>query len=131
MSRWLDERGLGDRSWTAGLTSGIRVEELSEEGVHVIRAELPGVDPEKDVEISVHDGLLHLSCQRSEKQEDRDNGPFRSEFRYGRFERAVPLPAGATIEDVAATYKDGVLEVRLPLKAATQAASKVPVQRIS
>ena len=89
------------------------------------------MDPEKDVEISLHDGLLHLSCQRAEKQEERDNGSFHSEFRYGRFERAVALPAGATVEDVSATYKDGVLEVRLPLKAATQAAAKVPVQRIS
>jgi HSP20 family protein len=107
------------------LGGGIRVEELDEGDVHVVRAELPGIDSDKDVDISIHDGLLHISGERTEKHE----GSFRSEFRYGRFERALPLPAGVAAEDVAATYDDGVLEVRIPVPATAHETAKVPIRR--
>jgi HSP20 family protein len=128
MTRWLEERGMGERAW-AGLGTGIRVEELDEEGAHVIRAELPGIDPDKDVEISVHDGMLHIAGERTERKQDQESGCFRSEFRYGRFERALPLPAGASTGDVSASYKDGVLEVRVPLQEAAREAARIPVRR--
>jgi HSP20 family protein len=109
---------------------GVRVEEFSEDGTLVVRAELPGIDPDTDVEISVHDGVLHIKGERTEHQEETKKAYYRSEFRYGMFERTVPLPAGATEKDVKATYKDGVLEVRIPMKTAETAAAKVPVQRL-
>ena len=113
MTRWMEESGLGS-SLLPTFGSGIRVEEVSEEGTHVIRAELPGIDPDKDVEISVHGGMLHLQASRTEREEDRENNTYRSEFRYGSFSRSVALPPGAKEEDITATYKDGVLEVRAP-----------------
>jgi HSP20 family protein len=128
MNRWFDERGLGERL-LSGFGSGIRVEELDEGDVHVVRAELPGVDPEKDVDISIHDGLLHIRGERTERSSEKDKGSFRSEFRYGRFERMLPLPAGATTDDVAATYTDGVLEVRIPLPTAARETAKITVRR--
>lgn len=128
MNRWFDERGLGERL-LSGFGSGIRVEELDEGDVHVVRAELPGIDPERDVDISIHDGLLHIRGERTERSSERDKGSYRSEFRYGRFERALPLPAGASAEDVAATYEDGVLEVRIPLPAAARDTTKIAVKR--
>ena len=128
MTRWLDERGLADRL-PLDLGTGPRLEELTEGDVRIIRAELPGVDPEEDVEISVHDGLLHIAGERTQRSEDRENGTVRTEFRYGRFERTVPLPAGSRAEDVTATYKDGVLEVRMPTQPQAREAAKVPVQR--
>lgn len=109
---------------------GVRVEEFTDGDTLVVRAELPGIDPDKDVEISVHDGLLHIKGERSEREEEARKAYYRSEFRYGMFERTIPLPAGATEKDITATYKDGVLEVRIPMKTADTKAATVPVQRI-
>lgn len=92
----------------------LRVEQFTEEGALVVRAELPGIDPEKDVSISIHDGMLHLRAERQDTQEQRDKDQYRSEFRYGMFERTIPLPAGVTGKDVTATYKDGILDIRIP-----------------
>jgi HSP20 family protein len=128
MSRWFDDRGLTDRFFT-DLPTPIRVEELTEGTTYVLRAELPGIDPDKDVEISISDGLVHISGERTEKEEERKNGSFRSEFRYGKFERTVSLPAGTTSDDVTATYEDGVLEVRMPVRTEVEQAAKIPVQR--
>jgi len=110
---------------------GVRVEEFSEDDTLVVRAELPGIDPDKDVEISIHDGVLHIKGERSEHEEETKRSRYRSEFRYGMFERTVPLPAGATEKDIQATYKDGLLEVRIPMKTAKTEAAKVKVQRIA
>jgi HSP20 family protein len=87
----------------------MRVEETFEDGSFVVRAELPGVDPDQDVEISISDGVLHIKAERREETREAQ----RSEFRYGRFTRSVSLPAGANEDDVQATYKDGILTVRV------------------
>ncbi len=92
----------------------VRVEDYVDEGQHVVRAELPGIDPENDVDITVQDGILTITAER--REEKKEGG--RSEFRYGSFSRSVSLPAGADEEDVTATYRDGILEVRTPLKEA-------------
>lgn len=77
----------------------------------MLRAELPGIDPEKDVEIALRDGMLSIKAERrEEKREGR-----RSEFHYGTFTRTMRLPAGAVESDVKATYHDGILEVSVPL----------------
>jgi HSP20 family protein len=126
MSRWLDDR------WPAlpdVLGGAVRVEEFDEDGVHVVRAELPDIDPEKDVDISLHDGLLHISGERTERSEKKDDASYRSEFRYGRFERVLRMPAGTNPDDVEATYEDGVLEVRVPMHPEAATATKVPVRR--
>jgi HSP20 family protein len=118
-----------DRLFT-GERAMLRIEEFVEDGVCVIRAELPGIDPEKDVEITVSDGVLHLEAHREERREDQRPDGYRSEFRYGSVERHIPLPEGATEKDVKASYQDGVLEVRVPIKAAPEApaATKVPIE---
>src|SRR5579884_2712362 len=63
--------------------SMIRVEEFTEDGKLVVRAELPGVDPDEDVDVSVHDGMLDIRAERREEEKDAKKG--HSEFRYGRF----------------------------------------------
>ena len=108
----------------------IRVEEFVEDKTLVVRAELPGVDVDKDVEISVQDGLLHIKAQRTERSEKKDKSFYRSEFRYGAFERTLPLPPGATLDDVKATYEAGVLEIRIPTTEPESKTHKVPVQRV-
>lgn len=92
----------------------VRVEDFVDQGQYVVRAELPGIDPEKDVDITVENGILTITAER--REEKKESG--RSEFRYGSFSRSVRLPAGADEEDVTASYRDGILEVRTPLKEA-------------
>jgi HSP20 family protein len=81
---------------------------------------MPGLDPDKDIDVEIGSGTVHVTARREERTTDDRPGSYRSEFRYGSFERYVPLPEGATDKDVAATYKDGILEVRLPLAPVAQ-----------
>jgi HSP20 family protein len=92
----------------------LRVEEFHEDGVLVVRAEMPGIDPEKDVEVTTADGMVTIHARREEEAERKDKRGYRSEFRYGEFDRQVMLPEGVSGADVKATYKDGILEVRIP-----------------
>lgn len=108
----------------------LRVEEFADEGNLVVRVELPGIDPAKDVDISVVDGVLRIRAEREEKTEHKKKDTYRSEFRYGSFARNIALPAGATEADVTASYTDGVLEVRVPMgEAAKPEPKKIPVTR--
>src|SRR5208283_4884611 len=68
---------------------------------------LPGLDPENDIEVTVEGRILTIRAERREQ----DNGPCRSEFRYGSLARAVRLPARVDAADVTARYDKGVLEV--------------------
>jgi HSP20 family protein len=109
----------------------IRVEEFLDDKNLVVRAEMPGVDPDKDIEVTIDDGFLRIRAQRQEKEEHNDKGRFRTEFRYGSFSRNIPLPAGVKEEDIKATYTNGVLEVRAPLPAEAEPAApkKLPITR--
>lgn len=96
----------------------------------VFRAEIPGVDPEKDVELVVEDGMLTMRAERrKEETTTTEGGGYRSEFRYGSFQRTMALPKGATAKDVTATYKDGILEVKVPMPKADANVEKVAVTR--
>ncbi|HZK60003.1 MAG TPA: Hsp20/alpha crystallin family protein [Cryobacterium sp.] len=110
-------------------TPTLKVEEYQDGNTLVVKAEMPGIDPDKDVDISISDGMLHIQAEREEKSEHKDKSGYRSEFRYGSFTRDISLPAGCKEEDVKATYRDGVLEVRVPVPERSATASKVPVTR--
>ncbi len=109
--------------------AALKVEEFEEDGHLVVRAEMPGLDPDEDVEITVSDHMLHLRAERRAESRTEDKKGFRSEFRYGSFSRSVALPVGATEDDVTATYADGILEVRVPIDTAEATAKKIPVAR--
>lgn len=106
----------------------IRVEERRDKDAVVVRAELPGIDPEKDVEVTVSDGMLHIEAERREVEEKEKGGYTRRELRYGAFSRTLPLPAGVDESDVTATYKDGILEIRIPTRE-HRPGQKVPVTK--
>ena len=93
----------------------LRVDEYEEDGTRVIKAELPGIDPDHDVEVTMDNGVLHIAAEH--RQEEKVDGKdfYRRELRYGSFRRDLPLPDGVTDADVKATYKDGILEIRVPL----------------
>lgn len=82
----------------------------------VTRVDLPGMKKD-DVSVEVTDGHLTLSGERKRETEEKRDDFYRSEREYGSFYRAVPLPEGVKLEDVKATFSDGVLEVSVPLPA--------------
>ena len=107
----------------------LRVEESTTEGEHVVRVEIPGIDPETDASVTVEGDVLHIRATRRQEERTEAEGYRRSEFRYGSFTRSLPLPAGVDPDAVRATYKDGILEVRVPMTEGPTAARKVPVSR--
>ena len=88
-------------------TQLMRLEDEIQDGHYVVRAEIPGIDPANDVDITVRDGQLTIKAERGEKTQAEG----RSEFRYGSFVRFVTLPAGANEDDIKATYDKGILTV--------------------
>lgn len=107
----------------------IKLEEFDEDGVHVVRAEMPGIDPDKDVKLTVEHGVLTIRAERREEKKTEERNLYRTEFSYGSFSRTVRLPAGATEADVKANYHDGVLEIRFPIDQDEAEAKTIPVSR--
>jgi HSP20 family protein len=88
----------------------MRLEDEMKEGVYEVRAELPGVDPTDDIEVTVRDGQLTIKAERTQTSESNGH----SEFSYGSFVRTVALPAGADEDEIHATYDRGILTVAVP-----------------
>lgn len=118
--------GVSDLGWDSPL---LRVEEFQDGNTLVVKAEIPGIDPDKDVDISISDGILHIQAERREQTEHKDDNSYRSEFRYGSLVRNISLPPGVKDEDVQASYKDGVLEVRLPAPERSTTKARIPITR--
>jgi HSP20 family protein len=97
----------------------------------VLRAEVPGIDPDKDVKITVSDGVLRFDAHREVKAEHKSKKGYFSEFRYGELSRTVRLPKGVTGDDLKATYEDGILEVRVPIVPAKEPeVQTIPVTKV-
>ena len=82
----------------------------------ITRIDLPGVKKD-DITVEVTDGHLALSGERRHEKEEKKDNVYHTEREYGSFYRLVPLPEGVKIDDVKATFADGVLEVSVPLPA--------------
>jgi HSP20 family protein len=107
----------------------MKVEEFVDKDQYVIRAEMPGLDPDKDLQVHVREHTLEVRAERRQETKSAEGQRYRSEFRYGSFYRRVPLPADAGEDDVKATYKDGILEVRMPVAKPAAGSTKIPVTR--
>jgi HSP20 family protein len=101
-----------------------RVEEEAQGDRYLIRAELPGLDPDKDIEVTIDGKTLTIHAERRYQ----DSGPCRSEFRYGSLTRLVRLPARVDAKDVTARYQKGVLEVSVPVREARPEGSRVTIE---
>ncbi|MGO9144207.1 MAG: Hsp20/alpha crystallin family protein, partial [Streptosporangiaceae bacterium] len=101
-----------------------RLEESIRDDRFVIRAEMPGLDPDNDIDVTVDGRILTIRAERRQQ----DNRPYRSEFRYGSLARAVRLPARVDPADVTARYDKGVLEVSVPVSEARLEGTRVPVE---
>lgn len=110
--------------------SWLRVEEYRDGGSMVVKAEVPGINPEKDVDITLSGDELQIQVRHEEKSEHKDKRGYRSEFRYGTFSRTVKLPTAVSEQDVNASYTDGILEVRIPMpEQSEKQARKIPITR--
>jgi len=108
----------------------IRVDEYAKDGELVIRAELPGIDPDEDVEVTVSDGMLHIHAERTEEKHEEKKGSWiRRELRRGSFSRSLPLPEGVSEDDISATYKNGILEITVPMPEKAPAAKRIEVTK--
>ena len=101
--------------------------EMFEKGKElVIRADLPGLDP-KDVRVTLENDVLTIEGERKQEKELKEEDFYRKETTYGKFLRRMAVQPGTRPEDMRATYRNGVLEVRLP-RAETPAAKQIPVE---
>ena len=108
--------------------AGFRMEQLVEDdGTMVVRGELPGLDPETDVTVTIDNDRLTIAGEREERTEETDRGTRRSEFRYGSFQRSVSLPSGARRDAIVASYDQGILEVRIPVESDEESVTTIPV----
>lgn len=114
------------QSWTPAARWAPRIDVLERENQYVVRAEIPGLDPEKDVEISVQDGTLTLKGERRKQERTEGERYIRFESSYGAFQRSFPLPKGIDPEAITASHNHGVLEIAIP-RAAEPAALRIPV----
>lgn len=80
----------------------------------VAKCDIPGLEKKEDVNIEIDNNVLMISGTVNKVNEMKDEHLHRQERFFGRFQRAVSLPAGVSAEGVRATYKNGVLEVRMP-----------------
>jgi HSP20 family protein len=118
----LFDRPVDDRAWVPAVDVFHRDKDL------VVRAEVPGIDPEQDVEIMVQNGVLTIRGERRHEDRTEENGVSRYESSYGRFERSVLLPEGVNEDDIQATYEHGILEVVVPGAAELGGGRRIPVQ---
>jgi len=84
----------------------------------IMRADLPGLKKE-DVRVDVTDSEITISGERRQEEDTQRDGFFHSERTYGSFLRTIPLPEGAMTEQAKASFRDGVLEVRMPAPSET------------
>ena len=114
--RWPSWRGIepSGQAWNPDIDVFERDQRL------VTKIALPGVKKE-DVKVEVTDGHLAISGERKSGTEAKKDNVYRTERSFGSFYRVVPLPSDVKLEDVEATFSDGVLEVSVPLPAAPKA----------
>jgi len=122
LADWLEAPWTGPPPFLTGQV--FRLEESVKDNRYVIRAELPGLDPENDIEVTVDGRILTIRAERRQQ----DNGPYRSEFRYGSLARTVRLPATVDAADVTARYDKGVLEVSVPVPVVKPEGTRIPVE---
>jgi len=114
---WFEEPFLTLRPY---LGQAIKVEDYTEDGHYLVRAEVAGIDPEKELEVWARDGYLTIRAIRPGEIEDKH----RTEFRYGSFSRTIQLPSAADTDDVTAECANGILTIKLGLKGERQEAMK-------
>jgi HSP20 family protein len=104
---WADDTGLAPSTWSPAT-------DVAENGdSYLVKVELPGVSRD-DVKITMQDNLLTIRGEKKQEQETTERGFHRVERSYGTFQRSFTLPSTVKADAVDASFKDGILTVRLP-----------------
>jgi HSP20 family protein len=103
------------------------IEVKVKEGKLLVTAELPGVKKE-DVKVNITEGTLTLEGERKEEKEEKREGYYHSERSYGKFFRSIPLPEAAKTEQATAEFKDGVLEITVPVPEVKEKSQQIPIK---
>ncbi len=114
LNRLFDDALTPDNWENFGNFSKIPAAELTEtdDALH-LKLEVPGMQA-KDIDVQVMADRVAISGERKSETKSEENGTTRSEFRYGKFQRVIPLPARIQNTNVTAEYKDGILNLTLP-----------------
>lgn len=116
--------------WPTSGHEPMQIDEFTEDGTLVIKVDLPGIDPDKDVEISVSNDELHITAERREEEKTEGRDYVRRELHYGSYRRDLPLPKGSSDADLKASYKDGILEIRVPVaEVPAESTKKIPITK--
>jgi HSP20 family protein len=94
---------------------GPRMDMYEEDKQVIIKAELPGIK-KKDIDISLEDDVITIKAEKKEEKEEGEKGTtdYTRERRFGQYIRRMTLPGKVDAENVTATLKKGLLEIRLP-----------------
>ncbi len=119
--RWPFGRSLFQRELTWPKMPAVDIVE-SDKG-YEINADLPGMD-EKNIEVKVTDGVLTMKGERQEEKEEKKKDYYLQERSFGSFQRSFELPESVDADKIEASFKKGVLTVKLPKKAEAQKPAK-------
>jgi HSP20 family protein len=118
------DRTSGTRGDQGAIVWTPTIEITATEGNFIIRAELPGMKPE-EVKVEAVDDTLVIEGER--KFQQQEGGSHRTERMYGRFYRVIQLPEGADAEQARASFRDGILEVSIPVREPQSNRREIPV----
>jgi HSP20 family protein len=107
--------------WYGAFQPHIDVKESAKE--ITVSAELPGMD-EKDIEVLLSGDSLTIKGEKKEEKEEKENNYYRMERRYGSFQRVIPLPVEIDTKKVDASFKKGILHVKLPKTTQAKSSAK-------
>lgn len=93
---------------------GIRVDVHETENEVIAKCDIPGLERKEDVTIDIDHNILSISGSINKANEIKEENMYRRERYIGRFHRSVSLPSSVSHEGVVASYKSGVLEIRMP-----------------
>jgi HSP20 family protein len=99
---------MGPAAWSP------QIEAFERGGQFIVRADLPGLTKD-DVKVEINDDALTIQGERKQESEEEREGFYRSERSYGSFLRSIPLPEGVKADEAKANFRDGVLEITMPV----------------
>ena len=96
----------------------------------IIKAELPGVE-EKDIDVTVTNDSVTIKGEKKEEKEDKDKNYYYMERSYGSFSRVIPLEAEIESNKAEASFKNGILDIKIPKNQSAKAkGTKVPIKTV-
>lgn len=89
------------------------VELCEKDGKYELKTQLPGIKKE-DIDVEVTEDYIKIKAETKEEKKEEEENVYRSEFRYGKFMRTIPLPEEVRSEEAEAEFKDGILTISAP-----------------